>query len=100
MATSLASNLKQSAFADVKIVCFDGSAWAHRLVLAAVSPVLKSLLLTVANDDVATLYLPQLSALHLRLVLDYVYKVFPSKYFSEAMFQHSFQPMEPLESRS
>ena len=41
MATALASNLRHSAFADVKIICADGSAWAHRLVLAAVSPVLR-----------------------------------------------------------
>ena len=46
MATALASNLRHSAFADVKIICADGSAWAHRLVLAAVSPVLRHVFLT------------------------------------------------------
>ncbi len=91
MAAVLASNLKQSSFADVKIVCPDGSAWAHRLVLAAVSPVLKSLLLSVANDDVATLYLPQLSVLHLNLVLDYVYKV-KSRCFGNTCGPKSFLP--------
>lgn len=46
LASNLASNLRQSAFADVKIVCCDGSVWAHRLILAAVSPFLEKLLLT------------------------------------------------------
>ena len=45
MATALASNLRHSSFADVKIICADGSAWAHRLVLAAVSPVLRHVLI-------------------------------------------------------
>ena len=75
LAAALASNLRQSAFADVKLICADGSAWAHRLVLAAVSPVLKQLLLSSADqDEIATLYLPQLSKYHLALVLDYVYR--------------------------
>jgi len=45
MATALASNLRHSSFADLKIICSDGSAWAHRLVLAAVSPVLRCVFL-------------------------------------------------------
>ena len=40
-AAALVSNLRQSSFADVKIICADGSVWAHRVVLAAVSPVLR-----------------------------------------------------------
>ena len=59
LASSLASNLRHSAFADLKIICADGSVWAHRLILAAVSPVLKQLLLSFDQDDVTTLYLPQ-----------------------------------------
>ena len=60
-------------FADVKLVCADGSLWSHRPLLAAVSPVLHSLLLNSLNDDVVTLILPQLRRVHLKLVLDYVY---------------------------
>ena len=61
LASSLASNLRRSAFADLKIICADGSVWAHRLILGAVSPVLKHLLLSFDQDEVTTLYLPQVS---------------------------------------
>ena len=60
-------------FADVKLVCADGTIWSHRPLLAAVSPVLHKLLLNSVNDDIVTLILPQLSRTHLKLVLDYVY---------------------------
>jgi len=60
-------------FADVKLVCADGTIWSHRPLLAAVSPVLNKLLLNRVNDDIVTLILPQLSHTHLKLVLDYVY---------------------------
>ena len=60
-------------FADVKLVCADGSIWSHRPLLAAVSPILHNLLLNRLNDDVVTVILPQLSRAHLKLVLDYVY---------------------------
>ena len=59
LSSSLASNLRHSAFADIKIVCADGNVWAHRLILAAVSPVLKQLLLSFEHDEMTTLYLPQ-----------------------------------------
>jgi len=94
MATALASNLRHSAFADVKIICADGSAWAHRLVLAAVSPVLRHLLLSVEQEDVATLYLPQLSKNHLLLVLDYVYK--GRMYIKANQLQHVLSVIEVL----
>ena len=45
-AAALVSNLRQSSFADVKIICADGSVWAHRVVLAAVSPVLRYVLIS------------------------------------------------------
>ena len=73
-------------FADVKLVCADGSLWSHRPLLAAVSPVLHSLLLTRLNDDIVTLVLPQLSRVHLRLVLDYVYS--GSMYLRAAQMQY------------
>ena len=60
-------------FADVKLVCADGSLWSHRPLLAAVSPVLHKLLLNRLNDDIVTLILPQVRRTHLKLVLDYVY---------------------------
>ena len=60
-------------FADVKLVCADGSIWSHRPLLAAVSPVLHKLLLNSLNDDIVTLILPQIKRTHLKLVLDYVY---------------------------
>merc|ERR1712223_82676 len=94
MATALASNLRHSSFADVKIICADGSAWAHRLVLAAVSPVLRQLLLSVEGDDVATLYLPQLSKYHLSLVLDYVYR--GRMYIRANQLQHVLGVIEVL----
>jgi hypothetical protein len=94
LATNLASNLRNSSFADVKIICSDGSAWAHRLILAAVSPVLKNLLLSVDHDDVATLYLPQLSRGHLALVLDYVYR--GRMYIKASQLQHVLGVIEVL----
>ena len=95
LAVALASNLRQSSFADVKIICADGSAWAHRLILAAVSPFLKHLLLcTVEHEDVATLYLPQLSKHHLSLVLDYVYR--GRMYIKANQLQHVLGVIEVL----
>merc|ERR1712083_335258 len=94
MATALASNLRHSSFADLKIICSDGSAWAHRLVLAAVSPVLRHLLLSVEQDDVATIYLPQLSKYHLSLVLDYVYR--GRMYIKANQLQHVLGVIEVL----
>ena len=64
MATALASNLRHSSFADLKIICADGSAWAHRLVLAAVSPVLRCVLVCFK-----TTYFVML---HMYLLLTYV----------------------------
>merc|ERR1711962_189531 len=94
MAAALASNLRHSSFADLKIICADGSAWAHRLVLAAVSPVLRHLLLSVEQDDVATIYLPQLSKYHLSLVLDYVYR--GRMYIKANQLQHVLGVIEVL----
>lgn len=92
---TLAGNLKNSGLADVKIICSDGSAWAHRLVLAAVSPVLKHILLSVeASEDVATIYLPQLSKIHLSLVLDYVYR--GRMYIKSNQLQHVLAVIEVL----
>jgi hypothetical protein len=47
--------------------------WSHRLLLAAVSPFLRRLLLDSEDDAVLTIHLPQVAKEHLRLVLDYVY---------------------------
>jgi len=64
-------------FADVKLVCGDGTLWAHAATLAAVSPVLRSLLLdhlaSPGNGDGATLLMPGLTRRDLKVVLDYVY---------------------------
>ena len=73
LVASLADLHATGQFADVKLVCADGSLWSHRPLLAAVSPVLHSLLLNSINDDIVTLILPQLRRVHLKLVLDYVY---------------------------
>ena len=51
-----------------------GVFWSHKIILAAVSPFLKTLLLGSEDDgSVLTLHLPQVAAAHIRLVLDYVY---------------------------
>ena len=73
LAASLSELRTTGQFADVKLVCADGSIWSHRPLLAAVSPVLHKLLLNSVNDDIVTLILPQLRRTHLKLVLDYVY---------------------------
>ena len=91
---NLASNLRQSTFADVKLICFDGSAWAHRLVLAAVSPVLKTLFLSLEAEEVVTIYLPQLLKSHVSLVLDYVYK--GRMYIRPSQLQHVLGVIEVL----
>ena len=95
LGSALASNLRQSSFADVKIICYDGSAWAHRLILAAVSPVLKQILLSVHDqEDVVTLFLPQLSKFHLSLVLDYVYR--GRMFIKASQLQHVLGVIEVL----
>ena len=91
---TLASNLRQSTFADVKLICYDGSAWAHRLVLAAVSPVLKTLFLSFEAEEVVTIYLPQLLKSHVLLVLDYVYK--GRMYIRPSQLQHVLGVIEVL----
>ena len=91
---NLASNLRQSSFADVKLVCYDGSAWAHRLILAAVSPVLKSLFLTLEAEEVVTIFLPQVLKTHVVLVLDYVYK--GRMYIRPSQLQHVLGVIEVL----
>lgn len=62
----------------LQIVCsgaVGGVFWSHRIILAAVSPFLKTLLLGSEDDgnSVLTLHLPHVAAAHVRLVLDYVY---------------------------
>ena len=81
-------------FADVKLVCADGSLWSHRPLLAAVSPVLHRLLLNSLNDDVVTLILPQLRRVHLKLVLDYVYS--GSMYLRETQMQYVIGVIEVI----
>ena len=84
-------------FADVKLVCADGSLWSHRPLLAAVSPVLHSLLLNSLNDDVVTLILPQLRRVHLKLVLDYVYS--GSMYLRATQMQYVIGVIEVISLR-
>merc|ERR1719419_418293 len=67
-------------FADVKLVCGDGTLWAHAATLAAVSPVLRSLLLEHRGSQldcdlgVTVLLMPGLARSDLQVVLDYVYR--------------------------
>ena len=51
-------------------------------------------MLSVEQDDVATLYLPQLSKNHLLLVLDYVYK--GRMYIKANQLQHVLSVIEVL----
>ena len=81
-------------FADVKLVCADGSLWSHRPLLAAVSPVLHKLLLNRLNDDIVTLILPQVRRTHLKLVLDYVYS--GSMYLRASQMQYVIGVIEVL----
>ena len=76
---SLSAYHSDGKYADVKLVCEGGGAgegvfWCHSLVLSSVSPFLSRLLVQLLNEDaVVTIYLPEIRAVHLAPVLDYIY---------------------------
>lgn len=71
--------------------------WAHRLVLASVSPFLRTLLVDFERrgDDVITIYLPLIKGYHMKLVLDYIYG--GAMYLCGAHMQYVIQVMEVLQ---
>ena len=80
------SEKQQMIFRRLKIVTF----WDH----LSCYYFFRHLLLSVEQEDVATLYLPQLSKNHLLLVLDYVYK--GRMYIKANQLQHVLSVIEVL----
>ena len=71
MMATLAQWRDENYGTDATFQCTDGQVSAHRLILAAASPLLKEVM---SQDDQVVIFLPEVSSKVMKSILDLVYK--------------------------